>query len=400
MESAGKSALFRGLSRQTAGDEANFRGSTVVCRRCRLEECACELVDTPGIRLGSDSVTTGLALSALHEADAIVLVLRAPQLQQELATLPASLQLEARRLAAAITFADKSSPELEQAAERLRKRLGIPVVTLNARAMPASKRRELIAAIRAASRSRAVLTGFGCNVVAVLQSRGCSSCSRRSCVSLIAFGSACSYQVGASLSLFGSGGHPGLFAPYLAVVFLVGLLHTKLWHGSLSRADALPLHERAFLQAPSLRALLWRLRTVLKQFLFQAMPIFLLLCLASASCEYLGAMNALAGALAPGMKFFHLPKEVSLAVVLSIFRKDGMLTLNASNGALLRSLSGGQLLVSCIWPARSPLASSTLSTVRRELGFRVAAALAGRQMLTSVVSAWCLAWGVARCCLE
>jgi len=38
-----------------------------------------------------------------------------------------------------------------------------------------------------------VLTGFGCNVVAVMQSRACSRCTRERCVSMISFGSACSY---------------------------------------------------------------------------------------------------------------------------------------------------------------------------------------------------------------
>ncbi|MBW7462196.1 ferrous iron transporter B, partial [Paenibacillus sepulcri] len=77
-----------------------------------------------------------------------------------------------------------------------------------------------------------VLSGFGCNVVAVFQSRARSACSRKSCVSLIAFGSACSYQIGASLSVFGSGGHPWLFVPYLAMLFVIGALHTRIWNRS------------------------------------------------------------------------------------------------------------------------------------------------------------------------
>jgi ferrous iron transport protein B len=103
-----------------------------------------------------------------------------------------------------------------------------------------------------------VLTGFGCNVVAVMRSRACSSCSRRACVSLISYGTACSYQIGASVSLFGAAGRPALFAPYLFTVFVVGLVHTRIWHGSLVHRAVLPLHERAYLQAPSLSAVLWR----------------------------------------------------------------------------------------------------------------------------------------------
>ena len=53
-----------------------------------------------------------------------------------------------------------------------------------------------------------VLTGFGCNVVAVFQSRACSACNRKNCVSMIAFASACSYQIGASLSIFNTGRRP------------------------------------------------------------------------------------------------------------------------------------------------------------------------------------------------
>jgi Fe2+ transport system protein B len=42
----------------------------------------------------------------------------------------------------------------------------------------------------------------GCNVPAVISTRGCSSCSRGTCISAIAFGSACSYQFGATLGVF------------------------------------------------------------------------------------------------------------------------------------------------------------------------------------------------------
>jgi Fe2+ transport system protein B len=208
---------------------------------------------------------------------------------------------------------------------------------------------------------------------------------------LIAFGSACSYQIGASLSLFGSVGRPWMFAPYLMVVFVVGLLHTRLWHGALARASALPLHERAFLQTPTARAVAWRLAVVVKQFLLRAMPIFLLLCLASTALEYVGAMTAIARLFEPAMRLFHLPSEMALPVVLSMFRKDGMLLLNTSDGALLRSLSGGQLFVVVYLASTLTACLVTLWTVRREMGWSVAGKLAGRQALTSTLSAWAIA---------
>ncbi|KYG06903.1 hypothetical protein BE21_32230 [Sorangium cellulosum] len=527
LESVGKSALFRGLTGNATGDEANFRGSTIVCRRCRLSECDCELVDTPGIRVEGDSATAALALATLGEADAVVLVLRAPYLTSEARTLLQAVRLGVRRLAIVVTFADKVSSDLARATQKLRARLGVPVVSLNAREMTSARRAEVLEAIRDArpltasaleeplvqlrarppartlferptlgplaalaamaglltlpvvcafhlaswlqphadaavigpvtralsgawpplaavlvgpyglltlgsysflwafpvvlllgitgslaeetglhDRSTAaldpwlrhvglsgrdlvpVLTGFGCNVVAVLHSRACSVCSRKACVSLVAFGSACSYQIGASLSLFGTAGRSWMFAPYLLAVFVVGLLHTRLWHGALARRAALPLHERAYLQVPSGRAVLWRVGAVIEQFLQQAMPIFLVLCFVSALIEHAGGMTALSRVLGAGVRLFHLPEEASLAVVLSVLRKDGMLLLNTSNGVLLRSLSAGQLFVTVYLASTLTPCLVTLAAVRRELGWRAAGAVAGRQALTSVVSAW------------
>lgn len=77
-----------------------------------------------------------------------------------------------------------------------------------------------------------------------------------------------------------------------------------------------------------------------------------------------------------------------MSVVLSVFRKDGMLLLNTSEGALLRSLSSGQLFVVVYLASTLTACVVTLWTVRRELGFRLAGKLAGCQALTSVVSAW------------
>ena len=121
-----------------------------------------------------------------------------------------------------------------------------------------------------------VLTGFGCNVVAVFQTRACSACTRRACVSMIAFGSACSYQIGASLSLFNSAGHPWLFLPYVSVLFVVAALHTRVWNPVLQPFAAATLGGRAFIQKVTLTNTVWRVRAVLRQFLLTAIPVFLL----------------------------------------------------------------------------------------------------------------------------
>jgi len=531
-ESAGKSALFRALTGQATGDETNFRGSTVICRRCHIAECQCVLVDTPGIRLRSDSEATRLALEQARSADVLLLVVRGTHAQTELEQLLIELDVQAqgRRAVLALTFQDKAPAELEALATYYRTQLGVPVVTVNARELATSRRDEVFRAINdaqpliSASATPApacalvqpqrtvferpmvgpllalavismmfalpvyfaylfaawvqpladaalitplkerlselppllnallggnygaltlgwysflwafpvvlliglsvalteetglkdritaaldpwlrriglsgrdllpVLTGFGCNVVAVLQTRGCSSCTRRSCVSLIAFGSACSYQIGASLSIFGSAGHPWLFAPYLAGLFIVGALHTRIWHGALAAEQAHPLAERSFLQWPSARAVWWRLRSSLKQFLLQAMPIFLLICAVGALLEYTSVLGWVAAAVAPVFDWFRLPGDVAPGVIFSIIRKDGLLTLNSDNGALLTSLNTGQVFV-LVWLAGTLTACLvTLWTVGRELGWLHALRVAGKQALTALMTTAAFAW--------
>lgn len=67
LESTGKSSLFNLITRSASSDERNFRGSTVYCREKQLPDGLGHLIDTPGIRYASDSVTTSMALSALQQ---------------------------------------------------------------------------------------------------------------------------------------------------------------------------------------------------------------------------------------------------------------------------------------------------------------------------------------------
>lgn len=527
LESVGKSALFRGLTGHATGDEANFRGSSVVCRKCRVADCGCEVVDTPGIRVSGDAETTKTALSALGEADVVLLVARGTHAVSEVETLLHELDLQHQKTALAITFKDKAPEQIETLAQIYRERLGIPVVVVNAREMDADGRARVIKAIQSAAQVTAlaeptgvprvpqvqpqttlfenkhlgpwlalvcmaamfalpvyaayifaswaqpivdelaitplkayaqswpqlaqvmltggygaitlgwysflwafpvvllisvsvaiaeetglkdritaaldpllrhigmsgrdlipVLSGFGCNVVAVFQTRSCSKCTRSACVSMIGFGSACSYQIGASLSIFGSAGQPGLFFPYLALLFVVGALHTRLWHGSLAQEGAQPLHERAFLQKPSLRAVWWRVQAAVGQFLKQAMPIFIGICLAAALLEHFGAIAWVTAGAAPLLALFHLPGEVAPGILFSILRKDGLLALNSGDGALISAMSAGQIFV-LVWLASTFTACLvTLWTVRKELGWQPALQMAGRQAATSLTSGW------------
>ena len=236
-----------------------------------------------------------------------------------------------------------------------------------------------------------VLTGYGCNVVALHQSRACSRCTREACASLIGYGSACSYQIGATLSIFAVAGYPTLFVPYLLLLFGVGAIHTRIWYKPLPFQTAVSLADRSFLQRPSGQAILWRVRAVLKQFLWQAMPIFLLMCAAGAILAYSGVLDWLAVGLSPLLGLIDLPGAVAPGVIFAIVRKDGLLILNQGEGALLASLSVGQLFVLVYLASTLTACLVTLWTARNELGGKVASKIAGRQALTSLVSTFLLA---------
>lgn len=524
-ESAGKSALFRGLTGQNVGEEANFRGSTVMARKAELSDSAFELVDTPGIRLQDDSQTTMAALNQLSESDTLILVVRATHAGRELPLLLESLALKNKNMLLVLTFADKVPSALQSQVDFLRKRLGISVIPVNSRHLNSRSRHLLLHAIpiagpmtnhllpddiaelpmvepgrtlfeypvwgRLASLAALllmfaapvyiaylfsgwvqplvdrwlvdplrislisvpgmirdaivgdygvaslglysfvwafpvvllvglsvalteesglkdritdaldgwmrtiglngrdlipVLGGFGCNVVAVFQSRTCSSCTRKSCVSMIAFGSACSYQIGASLSIFSSGGHPWLFIPYLALLIFVGALHTRLWNRESVPSAVQVYANRTFLQKPSFKAVLWRVRAVTKQFLVQAMPIFIGICVAATLLRLTGILNALTGILAPLFSLFGLPAEAAGGVLFSVLRKDGLLVLNQNGGAFAASLNAGQLLIFVYLASTITACLVTLWTLRREMGTSFAAKLAGRQIVTSLAS--------------
>ncbi|MBO2946111.1 ferrous iron transporter B [Paenibacillus sp. F411] len=241
-----------------------------------------------------------------------------------------------------------------------------------------------------------VLSGFGCNVVAVFQSRACSACTRKSCVSLIAFGSACSYQIGASLSIFGSAGRPWLFFPYLLLLVIVGAIHTRLW-APKGGVPPHPVRRTHFdLQVPQWSAMMRRVWAVIKQFLQQAMPIFIMMCLAAGVLQLSGTMDELSKLAEPLFAVIHIPVEAASSIMFSILRKDGILLLNANDGAILTSVSAGQLLVIVYLASTLTACMVTLWTIGKELGWRLAAVITGRQMLTSLVSATCIMLLVGR----
>ncbi|PWU66686.1 FeoB small GTPase domain-containing protein [Gracilibacillus dipsosauri] len=238
-----------------------------------------------------------------------------------------------------------------------------------------------------------VITGFGCNVVAVMQSRSCSSCTRISCVSLLAFGSACSYQIGATLSIFNAAHAPVLFIPYLFFLFIVGAIHTRIWNknatNELTRITPLP-----YLQGINWSAFRWKVSGVIKQFLFQAMPIFLLICLLASVLEIVGILSILRWLAMPLLYLFSIPTDAAPGLIFSFIRKDGLLVLNEGQGSLLMEMSISQIFILVYLASTLSACLVTLFTIGKELSWKHTISIAWKQMLTSVVSAAFLAAGL------
>ena len=143
----------------------------------------------------------------------------------------------------------------------------------------------------------------------------------------------------------------------------------------------------SWLQLPRWRAVNWALRNVVAQFLRQAMPLFLLICLVATLLDYYGVINYICHLLAPAAQFFHLPAEVLPGIVFSLLRKDGLLVLNQDNGLILHSLNLVQLTI-VIWLASTLMACLvTMITIAREISFVFSAGLAWKQASTSLLIA-------------
>jgi ferrous iron transport protein B len=233
------------------------------------------------------------------------------------------------------------------------------------------------------------LTGFGCNVVAVHQSRLCSPCTRKQCISFISFGSACSYQIGATLSLFNSAQQPWLFLPYLFLLTVVGAVHTRIWHPNRALSKQLMFKpRRTFIQAPTWRGTMYRVRAVIHQFLTQAMPIFLLICLVASLLDYLQIISKVTLLFGPLLSWLNLPAETASGLVFSMVRKDGMLLFNESNGVFLANLPVGSLFLVVYLASTLSACLVTIWTIKKELGMHTALSMAGKQLVTSIASTY------------
>lgn len=238
-----------------------------------------------------------------------------------------------------------------------------------------------------------VLMGFGCNVPAVISTRSCSACTRPTTVGAIAFGSACSYQLGATLAVFAAAGRSGLVVPYLVILVLATLVYARVTSPALARSplNALVVERQTYLSRPSARAVWQEASGTVLEFFQKALPIFFVITFVAALLAWAGALEVAARGLAPVMALFNLPADSALPTILASVRKDGLLLL-AEDGTVA-SMTAVQTLAAVFLAGLVLPCLVTAVTVARELGARFAAAMVARQAVAAVVVTLAVSWG-------
>jgi len=238
-----------------------------------------------------------------------------------------------------------------------------------------------------------VIMGFGCNVPAVISTRACSSCSRKTCTSAIAFGSACSYQLGATLGVFSAANLPYLVIPYLVYLTITTLIYTRLIAPKSARSpqNRLMIEHRTFLEVPRWSAIWREAKGTLNQFFTNAIPIFLAIALIASVLDWLGVLNGLSRLIDPIMGLFRLPPEAALPVILASVRKDGLLLFAEPNTVSL--LSPVQILTGVYLAGVLLPCLVTALTIAHEQSPKFALRLMLRQAIAAIVFAFILAWG-------
>ncbi len=247
-----------------------------------------------------------------------------------------------------------------------------------------------------------IMMGFGCNVPAVVSTRACSGCSRDTAVAAIAFGAACSYQLPATLAVLSSaanqlGNSPALLSlAYLSYLFLTTVIFLRLSSTRTGRDELniLMTPRRPFMQWPTIGALWRESRSTIQQFFFQAMPIFVVICIIASLLAQLGVLDAMSSSIGPVMAIFNLPAEASLPVILASIRKDGIF-LFAGDQGFTTPMSAAQVLTAVYLAGVLLPCLVTALTIARETKWRKTAWLLLRQGGFAVAFSLILAWGAS-----
>ena len=245
-----------------------------------------------------------------------------------------------------------------------------------------------------------VVMGFGCNVPAVVSSRGCSSCSRGACISAISFGSACSYQLPATLAVFAAAGMAYLGGVYLFLLALTTLIYLRFTTPKVLRQARAKNTESQNTKPPALRKPSWKavneeLAENLKQFVVMSLPVFVAICFTAAILNWLGILPKIGTILSPLMALFNLPGDSAMAVVFGSIRKDGIAVglLDSESGALKVAIDSPAQVLTAVYLSGVLLPCIvTVFTIVREMKWKFALKLCGRQMAWAAGFSVLIAW--------
>ena len=237
-----------------------------------------------------------------------------------------------------------------------------------------------------------VIMGMGCNVPAVIATRSCSSCTRGACLHAIGFGSACSYQFGATLGVFAAVKQPGLIWPYLGYLTLTTLIYTRLVSHPQARSklNILTIEGRSFLSWPGFKSVWREARETLQEFAFRSLPIFFAITLIASLLDWFGVVARIASLLEPLMSVFRLPAESAVVLLMASIRKDGLLLLAEQSSAA--SLTSVQILTGVYLAGVLLPCLVTVLTIAREQSWKFAGKLVARQLSAAVIFSALLAW--------
>ena len=242
-----------------------------------------------------------------------------------------------------------------------------------------------------------VVMGFGCNVPAILATRSCCSHSRCTCVAAISFGSACSYQLPATLAVFAATGFAWLSFVYLSLLAITTLLYLRLTTPPLKRLysskSALPILGN--LRTPDWRVTKREAQQSFRDCITVALPIFMVIGLIAGFLQWSGTLGVITRLLAPVMACFNLPPEAALAVVLGAVRKDGLAIglLNSDWDALKAPIDTPVQILTTVYLAGVLLPCLvTVITISKEMRPRFALKMLGRQACYATIFSLFIAW--------
>ena len=139
-------------------------------------------------------------------------------------------------------------------------------------------------------------------------------------------------------------------------------------------------------------SVIWReAKSTIQQFLFNAIPIFVIITIIASLLNWLGVIATLANIINPLMGWFNLPPEASLPIVLASIRKDGLLLF--AEPETLAMLTPLQVLTGVYLAGVLLPCLVTLLTIMQEKSSLFALLLLGKQAIAAIIFSLFLAWG-------